>query len=218
MAPPLDERQSVIRSSFRAGTNLLWREVGGEEISEARLLVYERLSRLRLLPFEIIRTKGREYFVGSRPFLFRFRSKEDLMPFVSINGRQISYWTGRRGILEGRESVLFIHGAGGGQYTWSYQKGYFEKEFNPIIIELPGHGGSEGKGEEEIARYAEHVDAFLKTLGLQKVFLVGHSMGGAIVQTLALTRPESDEGDCFGRDWCEAESFSNDSGRDQEQL
>lgn len=116
------------------------------------------------------------------------------MPFVSINGRQISYWTGRRGILEGRESVLFIHGAGGGQYTWSYQKGYFEKEFNPIIIELPGHGGLEGKGEEEIARYAEHVDVFLKTLGLQKVFLVGHSMGGAIVQTLALSHPEMTKG------------------------
>jgi pimeloyl-ACP methyl ester carboxylesterase len=112
------------------------------------------------------------------------------MPFVSINGRQISYWTGRRGILERRETVLFIHGAGGGQYTWSYQKGYFEKEFNPIIIELPGHGESEGEGEEEIVRYAVHVNAFLKAFGSQKVFLVGHSMGGAIVQILALTRPE----------------------------
>ena len=116
------------------------------------------------------------------------------MPFVSINGRQISYWTGRRGILEGRESVLFIHGAGGGQYSWSYQKGYFEKEFNPIIIELPGHGESKGEGEEEIVKYAGHVEAFLKALGLRKAFLVGHSMGGAIVQTLALSHPEMIKG------------------------
>ncbi len=65
-----------------------------------------------------------------------------------------------------------------------------EKQFNPIIIELPGHGESEGEGEEEIGRYAEHVLAFLKAMDLQKVFLVGHSMGGAIVQTLALTHPE----------------------------
>lgn len=111
------------------------------------------------------------------------------MPIVSVNGRQINYWTGRRGILERRETVLFIHGAGGGQYSWSYQKGYFEKEFNPIIVELPGHGESEGEGEQEIARYAEHVEAFLKALGLRKAFLVGHSMGGAIVQTLALSHP-----------------------------
>ena len=112
------------------------------------------------------------------------------MPIIHINGKQISYWIGRKGLLEGREVVLFIHGAGGGQYTWSYQKGFFEKQFNPIIIELPGHGASGGEGEEEIGRYAEHVYSFLKALGLSKVFLVGHSMGGAIVQTLALTHPE----------------------------
>jgi pimeloyl-ACP methyl ester carboxylesterase len=116
------------------------------------------------------------------------------MPIVRIDGRQISYWTGRKGILEGRETILFIHGAGGGQYTWSYQKGFFEKEFNPVIIELPGHGESEGEGEKEIGRYAEHVHAFAKALGLQKVFLVGHSMGGAIVQTFSLIHPEMIKG------------------------
>jgi pimeloyl-ACP methyl ester carboxylesterase len=92
--------------------------------------------------------------------------------------------------VEGREFLLFIHGAGGGEYTWSYQKGFFEKRFNPIIIELPGHGESEGEGEDEIGKYAEDIRVFLKTMGLRKVFLVGHSMGGAIVQTLALTQPE----------------------------
>jgi pimeloyl-ACP methyl ester carboxylesterase len=112
------------------------------------------------------------------------------MPIVRINGKQISYWTGRRGILEGRETILFIHGAGGGQYTWSYQKGFFEKEFNPIVIELPGHGESGGEGEEEIVTYAEQVYAFLQAVGVRKIFLVGHSMGGAIVQTLVLTHPE----------------------------
>ena len=112
------------------------------------------------------------------------------MPIVRINGKQVSYWIARKGLVEGKETVLFIHGAGGGQYTWSYQKGFFEKEFNPVILELPGHGESGGEGEEEIGKYAEHVYAFLKALGLQKVFLVGHSMGGAIAQTLALTREE----------------------------
>ena len=112
------------------------------------------------------------------------------MPIVRIDGKQISYGIGRKGPFEGREAVLFVHGAGGGQYTWSYQKGFFEKRFNPIIIELPGHGESGGEGEEEIGKYAEDIHAFLKVLGLRKVFLVGHSMGGAIVQTLALTHPE----------------------------
>jgi pimeloyl-ACP methyl ester carboxylesterase len=116
------------------------------------------------------------------------------MPINRVNGKQISYWIGKGGLSEGRKVVLFIHGAGGGQYTWSYQKSFFEKRFNPIIIELPGHGASEGEGEEEIGRYAEHVTSFLKALGLSKVFLVGHSMGGAITQTVALTHPEGVKG------------------------
>jgi pimeloyl-ACP methyl ester carboxylesterase len=116
------------------------------------------------------------------------------MPIVDLNGKRISYSTGRKSLIEGREVVLFVHGAGGGQYTWSYQKGFFEKSFNPVIIELPGHGRSGGGGEEEIGRYAEHVYAFMKTLGLSKVFLVGHSMGGAITQTVALKYPEGIKG------------------------
>jgi len=112
------------------------------------------------------------------------------MPIIRVNAKQISYWIGKGGLSEGREVVLFIHGAGGGQYTWSYQKAFFEKRFRSIIIELPGHGASEGEGEEEIGRYAEHVYSFLKALAVSNVFLVGHSMGGAITQTLALTHPD----------------------------
>jgi len=112
------------------------------------------------------------------------------MPIVRIDGKQISYWIGRNGLSEGRDVILFVHGAGGGQFTWSFQKGFFEKQFNSIIIELPGHGESGREGEEEIGKYAEHVHAFLKALNLSGVFFVGHSMGGAIVQTLALTHPE----------------------------
>ena len=112
------------------------------------------------------------------------------MPIVGVNNRPINYWEGKSKPPVGRETILFIHGAGGGQLTWSFQKSFFEKLFYPIIIELPGHGESGGKGEEEIGRYAEHVYAFMRVLNLPKSFLVGHSMGGAIVQTLALNHPE----------------------------
>jgi pimeloyl-ACP methyl ester carboxylesterase len=112
------------------------------------------------------------------------------MPVVLAGGERINYWIGRDGLSEGREVVLFIHGAGGGQFVWSFQKAFFEKRYNPVILELPGHGESGGEGEEDIGRYAEHVRSFLKTLDLYDVFLVGHSMGGAIVQFMALNFPK----------------------------
>ena len=112
------------------------------------------------------------------------------MPTYRVGENGISYWTDKKEGSEGRETILFIHGAGGGQLSWAFQKGFFEKEFHPVVIELPGHGESGGEGEEEIGRYAEHVYRFLKALNLRHLLLVGHSMGGAIVQTLAVTHPE----------------------------
>jgi len=112
------------------------------------------------------------------------------MPIARIDGEQMNYWAGKEGPPGARGIVLFIHGAGGSQFIWSWQKGFFEKRFRPVVLDLPGHGESGGKGEDKIGRYADHAYSFLKALGLQKVFLVGHSMGGAIVQTLALMHPE----------------------------
>ena len=112
------------------------------------------------------------------------------MPTVDIGPQKIHYWAGRRSLSEEREVVLFIHGAGGGENVWNYQKAFFERQFRPVIIELSGHGRSEGEGEQEIGRYAEKVRQFLNAMGFSRVSLVGHSMGGAIVQTLALTHPE----------------------------
>jgi pimeloyl-ACP methyl ester carboxylesterase len=91
------------------------------------------------------------------------------------------------GLGKGRVDPLYSRG---GQLSWSFQKGFFEKDFNPVFIDLPGHGESGGEGEEEIGKYANHVHSFMISLGLQKPILVGHSMGGAIVQTLAIAHPE----------------------------
>ena len=42
--------------------------------------------------------------------------------------------------------------------------------------------------------YAGQVYALLQAVGVKKVFLIGHSMGGAIAQTLALSHPERVKG------------------------
>ncbi len=111
------------------------------------------------------------------------------MPVIRNDGLQISYWSPKR-LLKGSETVLFIHGAGGSQFVWTFQKRFFEERFHPVIIELPGHGQAGGNGEEQIGRYADHVYRFVEVMGLGRTFFVGHSMGGAIVQVMALNHPE----------------------------
>jgi pimeloyl-ACP methyl ester carboxylesterase len=63
-------------------------------------------------------------------------------------------------------------------------------ELNAIIIDLAGHGKSTGAGRNSIGAYASDILALLDALKLQKVILAGHSMGGAIAQTIALQHPE----------------------------
>lgn len=120
------------------------------------------------------------------------------MPFFRSESVAIWYWAKNKIPSPGRPLVLFIHGAGGSQLSWSFQKAFFERDFDPVLIDLPGHGESGGQGEEEIERYAGDVRSFLKSMAVLRdgsnLFLVGHSMGGAIVQTLALSHPGSIRG------------------------
>ncbi len=112
------------------------------------------------------------------------------MPTFRIGEIGINYWTVKVDSAQKKGTVLFIHGAGGSQLSWSFQKAFFEKEFYPIMIDLPGHGDSGGEGEDKIERYTDDVYSFLQALELRRIFLIGHSMGGAIIQTLALSHPE----------------------------
>jgi pimeloyl-ACP methyl ester carboxylesterase len=61
-------------------------------------------------------------------------------------------------------------------------------------LDLPGHGDSPGKGEDTISGYLQHLLGWLDSIGLTRVVWVGHSMGGAISLTAALTAPERTAG------------------------
>ncbi len=110
------------------------------------------------------------------------------MPFLEIEGRR-TYFREEAG-RPGMRPVILIHGAGGSSNIWLRQIQALEENFRVLAIDLPGHGYSEGNGEETIEDYVRFVSAWLEALGLRQVFLVGHSMGGAIALGLALSSPE----------------------------
>ncbi len=57
-------------------------------------------------------------------------------------------------------------------------------------IDLPGHAGSPGPGEDSIAAYWNRVAGWMEALAIEAAVLVGHSMGGAIASFAAIEAPE----------------------------
>lgn len=59
-----------------------------------------------------------------------------------------------------------------------------------IGVDLPGVGGSTGEVPESVAAMADSAIAFLATLGLSRIDLLGFSLGGFIAQQVALDSPD----------------------------
>lgn len=90
--------------------------------------------------------------------------------------------------------AVFIHGASGSSSSWYFQKEYLSRSMEVILLDLPGHGKASGDGCDRLEECRDAVHEALTTLGLDRCYLVGHSMGGAIAMLFALTYPELLEG------------------------
>ena len=110
------------------------------------------------------------------------------MSYTNVAGEKIFYFH-HEGDPERRRVLIFVHGAGGSHLNWPHQLRRLTGT-NTFALDLPGHGQSEGQGRTSISAYTDSMAAFLETLGLEKVTLVGHSMGGATALDFALRYPE----------------------------
>lgn len=105
------------------------------------------------------------------------------MPRIHINHQELFYT--RRFYGSGAPDLLLIHGAASSHLFWPAELRRLPGA-NVYALDLPGHGRSQPPGRDQVADYAADVAAFIEALSLDNVVLAGHSMGGAIVQTLAL--------------------------------
>jgi pimeloyl-ACP methyl ester carboxylesterase len=78
--------------------------------------------------------------------------------------------------------VLLLHGWGDRVFGLQTLQQALEKQFDVIIPDLPGFGGSQTPAEVwGLDDYAAFLAAFLKKIGVKNVYaLIGHSNGGAI--------------------------------------
>lgn len=88
------------------------------------------------------------------------------------------------------EVVLFLHGVGGGAYSWMPQINSFSMNYVAAAWNMPGYGKSPLFGPMSFPALADSLEALLDDRGWEKVHLVGHSMGGMVAQEFAVDRQD----------------------------
>jgi pimeloyl-ACP methyl ester carboxylesterase len=90
----------------------------------------------------------------------------------------------------GSPALVFVHG-------WSCDRSYFKGQLQPfsrrfkvVAVDLAGHGES-GLGREAwtMKAFGGDVSAVVEKLGLERVILIGHSMGGDVIVEAARRLP-----------------------------
>lgn len=112
------------------------------------------------------------------------------MPEVVVQGTKIHYLEKKSGASISDMKVVLIHGSGGNANLWRKVMDGLADAYHSLAVDLPGHGKSQGQGMKSIPEYREFLRDFFGVLGMEKIVLGGHSLGGGIVQDFALRYPE----------------------------
>lgn len=86
--------------------------------------------------------------------------------------------------------LLFVHGSGADHTLWRHQHQELRREYLVASLDLNGHGRSPRREGDGLTTYTEDVLAVMAE-EKQPVFLLGHSLGGAIVLNTALQKPSN---------------------------
>jgi len=107
--------------------------------------------------------------------------------YHTLPDARIRYWRGGRGA-----PLVFVHGFGTeAAVNWYAQLPSFASEYDVLAPDLPGFGASERLPATNcIALQVRCLRTWLDDLGIERVSLVGHSMGGWISLAFAAAHPE----------------------------
>lgn len=90
------------------------------------------------------------------------------------------------------EAIVLIHGLGASLHTWEPWAGALSATHRVVRFDVPGHGltGPDPANDYSDARSLRLLHALLDSLQLDRVMLVGHSLGGRLAWSYAADHPE----------------------------
>lgn len=86
-------------------------------------------------------------------------------------------------------TCVLIHGYGDGSHVWLHFSAALASLCPQILVDLRGHGDSSWPGDYTLKTHVADVCHVLQTLQLERVILIGHSLGGHIAFHVAAQQP-----------------------------
>ena len=88
--------------------------------------------------------------------------------------------------------LMLVHGFGNDAHIWDDFAPVAAPHYRVLALDLRGHGDSAWAlhGEYEYAHYVADLDALTQNLGIERIILVGHSLGGRVAMLYAAAHPE----------------------------
>jgi pimeloyl-ACP methyl ester carboxylesterase len=124
-----------------------------------------------------------------KPVRRHLRPVRDVAPpslqFRTIHGYRRAFRVAGSG-----PAILLLHGVGDNSATWETVHAQLAQRFTVIAPDLLGHGESDKpRADYSLAAFANGMRDLLTVLGIDRVTIVGHSLGGGIAMQFAYQYP-----------------------------
>ena len=108
--------------------------------------------------------------------------------FITIDGINVHYRDEGQG-----DPVLLIHGTGASLHTWDAWAEELSKSYRVIRLDLPAYGltGADPQKRYLSTDYVALINKLTQALGIERLHLVGNSLGGMVAWLYASTYPDA---------------------------
>jgi|SRR5205085_569104 len=112
------------------------------------------------------------------------------MPELTLRGGEVDGLTVNYVVAGHGPAVVLVHGLGGFAESWRATIDALASRATVFAVDLPGFGRStKPRTTYRLGYFARALHGFLEGVGVGQASLVGHSLGGAVAVTYALTHP-----------------------------
>jgi len=107
---------------------------------------------------------------------------------AAVDGAKV-HWSSKG---SAKQAVILVHGWTCDESSWDEQVPVVSQKYRVITLDLPGHGKSDPPkdGKFSMAVFARAVEAVRAEAKVDKVVLVGHSMGTPVIREYARMYPQ----------------------------